>query len=131
MSQRAQKWSLWLAFFALVPVPFVLAATGFAPPLRVLFLASMLGAIALVDGAQGPMPIFLGLLFGQVALFAALAYLAAHLLLRAFARLVSERWVSALVGLTIALLLCVSFFDIYYTPHSSSLPYANVTGLFD
>ena len=131
MSHRVQMGSLWLAFFALVPVPFILAATGFAPPLRVLFLAAILSAIALVDGVQGPMPIFLGLVFGQVALFAALAYLAARLLLLAFARLVSERWVPALVGLMIALLLCVSFFDIYHTPHSSSLPYANVTGLFD
>ena len=57
MSRRAQKWTLGLAFFALVPVPFVMAATGFAPPLRVLFLASLLGAVAVVDGAEGPMPI--------------------------------------------------------------------------
>ena len=131
MSRRAQKWSLGLAFFAFVPVPFMLAAAGFAPPLRVLFLAVVVGAIALADGVEGPMPIFLGLLFGQLAFFAALSYLAARLMVGAFARLAPERWVPALVGLTVASLVCLSLFDIYHTPHSSSLPYTNVTGLFD
>ena len=57
MSRRAHRWVLGLAFFALLPVPFMMVSNGFAPPLRVLFLASVLGAIAVVDGAQGPMRI--------------------------------------------------------------------------
>ena len=61
MSRRVQKWLLVLAFFGLVPVPFIMVATGFAPPLRVLFLSSVLGAIAIVDGAEGPLPIILGI----------------------------------------------------------------------
>ena len=131
MSPRAQKWTLWLAFFGLVPVPFMLAATGFAPPLRILFLASVTGAVAIADGAEGPMRIFLGVLFGQVIIWTTLSYFAARLVLKIFTRLAPARFVTPLVAVTVLSLLCMSSFDVYYTPHSSSGPYANLAGLFD
>ncbi len=131
MSRRAQKWILWLALFGLMPVPFVLAGTAFAPPLRILFLATLLGGVAVADGAQGPMLIFLGLLFGEVVIFGTLSYLAAGLVLRVFGKLAPQRFVAPLVAVTIASLLGLSFLDIYHTPHSSSGPYSNIAGLFD
>ena len=131
MSRRAQRWILGLAFFALVPVPFIMASSGFAPPVRILFLASVMGAIAVVDGTQGPMAIFLALLFGELALFSALSYFSAGLVLRVFARPAGGRFVTPLIALTVLSLLCLSFFEIYHTPHSSSGPYSNLAGLFD
>ena len=131
MSQRAQRWTLWLAFFVLVPVPFMLAATGFAPPLRILFLASVFGAVVVADGAQGPMPIFVALLLTEVVLSGALLRVAAGLVLRLFGRVAPERFVTPLVAGVVVGLLCMSFFDVYYTPHSSSGPYSNLAGLFD
>ena len=131
MSQRALRWTLWLAFFGLVPVPFMLAATGFAPPLRILFLASVFGAVVVADGAQGPIPIFVALLFTEAVLFGVLARYAARLVLWLFGRLAPERFVTPLVAGVVAGLLCMSFFDVYYTPHSSSGPYSNLAGLFD
>lgn len=131
MSRRAQRWVLGLAFFVLVPVPFLMISSGFAPPLRVLFLASVLGAIAVVDGAHGPMLIILGVVFAELALFSGLTYLASGIVLRAFERPAGGKFVSPLIALTVASLLCLSFFEIYQTPHSSRGPYSNLTGLFD
>ena len=131
MPRRVHRWILGLAFFALVPVPFIMISAGFAPPVRVLFLASLLGAIAVVDGAQGPMPIFLGVLFTELALFFALSYLSSGIVLRLFEKLAGGRFASLLVALTVVSLLCLSFFEVYQTPHSSSGPYSNISGLLD
>jgi len=131
MPRRVHRWILGLAFFALVPVPFIMISIGFAPPVRVLFLASVLGAIAVVDGVQGPMPIFLGVLFFELALFSALSYFTSGIVLRVFERPAGGRFVSPLVALTVVSLLGLSFFEIYQTPASSSGPYSNITGLLD
>jgi hypothetical protein len=131
MTPRARKWLLALAFFCLVPVPFLLIETGFAPPLRVLFLASVFGAVAIVDGVQGPMAAFLLLLYVEAALFGVLSYLAAGVALRALAWLAPERFLWPLVVVTIGALLLLSWFEIYHTPHSSAEQYASLVGLFD
>lgn len=131
MSRRAQRWILGLAFFTLAPVPIFMISTGFAPPVRVLFLASVLGAVAVADGAQGPMLMLLGVLLFELALFCALSYFAAGFVLRGFERLAAGRFVSPLIALTVFSLLCMSGFDVYHTPLSSSGPYSNLAGLLD
>ena len=131
MSRRSLKWTLWLAFTLLVPVPFIMIVTGFAPPVRVWFLTWVLGAIAIADGAQGPMAILLGVLVVEGLFFAGLAYFAAGLALSGFARWLPARFVAPLGAVTVTSLLCMSFFEIYHLPHSSKAMYTNVTGLFD
>jgi hypothetical protein len=131
MSPSAHRWILGLAFFVLLPVPFIMISSGFAPPVRILFLASVLGAIAVVDGVQGPMVIFLAVLFAELAIFSALSYLLARIVHRAFERPAGGKFVTPLVALTVVSLLCLSFFEVYRTPHSSSRPYSNIAGLLD
>ena len=64
-------------------------------------------------------------------IIAALSDLAAGCVVTLFARLAAARFVSPLVLLTVLVLLGVSMLDVYHTPHSSSGPYSNLTGLFD
>ena len=79
------------------------------------------------------MPVAAGLstvLFVEVALFGGLCYLLAGLVLRLFRR-APERFVAPLIAATVISLLCLSSFEIYRTPHSSSGTYSNLAGIFD
>lgn len=130
MSPRMLKLALWLALFALLPVPLLFPEQGLVPTLRIAFLATMLGAVTIVDGAPGVMAIFALLPLLQAVGYSLLLWLVASLLLRATKGLAPRSQALLVAGIAV-LLLGLSSFEIYRTPLSSSGPYSNLAGILD
>jgi hypothetical protein len=129
MSRRSAVYLLWAVFFAAVPVPFYMGASGFEPPLGVAFLAGLAGGILWTEGGGGNTGQFAGLVLGQAVLYTLLAGLAAAGVARLLWSLFPRRAPWA-VGLISAALLCAALFPIYDTPLSSSRPRSNALQLF-
>jgi hypothetical protein len=129
MSRRSAVCLLWAVFFAVLPVPFYMGASGLEPPLGVTFLAVLAGGIWLAEGSGGTTGLFAGLAVAQALLYTLAAGLFAVCAARALWRLSPRRapWAAALIA---GALLGASLFPIYDTPLSSSRPRSNLLGLF-
>lgn len=129
MSRRSAVGLLWAVFFATLPVPFYMGASGLEPPLGVVFLAGLAGGIWITEGSGGTTGMFAGLALAQAVVYTLLAGLAAAfaagLLWRIFPR--RAGWA---VGLVSVVLLCAALFPIYETPFSSSRPRSSLLQLF-
>ena len=127
MSEAATRRLLWLAALCLAPLPFAGLAPGVAPPLRLLLLGAMTGAVALGDPDRMS-AIFTAIFLGQGLAWALVIYGVARLLARS---LRSPR-LRAVVALDVLMLLLgASLFPIYRTPFSSTGVHASVAGLLD
>ena len=129
MSRRGAVYLLWAVFFAVVPVPFYMGASGFEPPLGVAFLAALASGIWWTEGSGGNTGLFTELAVGQALLYTLLAGLGAAPIARLLWALFPRRAAWA-AGLLCAALLCASLFPIYDTPLSSSRPRSSALQLF-
>jgi len=129
MSRRSAVYLLWAVFFAALPVPFYMGASGCEPPLGVAFLAALAGGVWWTEGSGGNTALFAGLALGQALLYTLLVGLAAALAARALFALFPRRAPWA-VGLLCAALLCAALFPIYDTPLSSSRARSSALQLF-
>ena len=129
MSRRAAVCLLWAVFFAALPVPFYMGASGLEPPLGVVFLAGLAGGIWWSEGSGGTTALFAGLALAQALLYTAAAGLGAACVVRALWSLAPRRatWV---VALLCGALATAALFPIYDTPLSSSRPRSSLLGLF-
>src|SRR5258705_3935672 len=85
MSAAATRRISFEALLLLLPVPFFAAAVEIAPLLRLAFLAAVLGAIVVADGAAGAGGLLAGLLLAQGLLYVGLLWGAAWLAARGLA----------------------------------------------
>jgi hypothetical protein len=131
MSTRATRWVLWIALFATLPVPFFVTAPGFAPTLRIAFLALLLGAVYVSDGGPGVTAMMTVFPVVQTVVYGALLYLLARLVAGLVERVASPRFRPLLALGLVAVLVGASFFEIYRTPHSSGGPYSNLVHLLE
>ena len=56
MSVRKARWVLFLVFVLTIPLPLLGPLSVFAPTARYVVLASVTAAVALAEGASGPVP---------------------------------------------------------------------------
>ena len=125
--KRARR-CLWLVLCLTLPLPFWTSTAGFAPPVRPLFVSTLIGGIAL-GAPNGPLPFFLAALLTQAVVGIGLMYLLARLLLRVLAESDGAIRARRLAAIVLSLLV-MSLFSIYRIPLGSSGTRANLLGLF-
>ena len=127
MSSKTIHWLLFGVCVLALPVPFLSLESGSAPPLRLLFI----GSLVLGVGVQDP-DMMTGLLtliyLGQGLLWSVGLYFLCGFAGR---RLAGSRARSLAVVAFAVLLVGASFFPIYRTPFSSSGLHSNILGIFD
>lgn len=127
--ESARRW-LWIAALLVMPVPFYLAEVEWAPVLRLAFLSSLFGAVALAEGGAKVAGLMtMGLI--QTLAYLGLFWLAAGLAAQLFARIASPPLRVAAVGTVIFLLFTSSLLPIYETPLSSTRLRSTLWQLFD
>lgn len=127
MSVRAARRLLFLLFAVTLPLPMLGPFDALVPALRYLVLLSAAGALALAEGAAGPVPALLALFAVNALSYLVLAWLLAWLGARALARL-SPGARRACVFAAWAVLLCVGIaLELYRTPFGRA-PTANLFG---
>lgn len=125
---------LWLAFVLALPLPFYALQVGFAPPLRMLFIGSLvLGVFA--SGPEATAALFLGFFMGQGLLWLGVTYLLARLGSRLLGlggsgsagggEIPAHRLYAVLGALVL-----IAMFPIYRLPYSSGEPVVSWLGLF-
>jgi hypothetical protein len=130
VSIKTARRILWIAFLVALPVPFLGVGMGVAPPLRMLFLGSLVSLVYLQD------PDYLSqvigsLLLGQGIAWSALLYGVARFAARAIGRIDASGARAAVVLVLVACLLTASLFPIYRTPFSSSGARSSLLQVFD
>ncbi len=117
MSKRGARGLLWLALLCAVPVPILIAGTGWVPVLRLLMISALTVAVMLIESTKGAVPLML-LVFGLQALVFGLGlWLLAWLVTRVLpARLC--------VGLAVVVALggAVAWFGGFYADPYRALP---------
>ena len=128
MSVRAARWLLFGVFALTVPAPLLGPFDAFAPAVRYLLLASVTGAIAVVEGAAGPVPGILALFALHALVYLVLAWLGAWLVARLTRRFSPAARRAAVFAISGALLLAALVFDLYRTPFGPR-PTSNLLGV--
>lgn len=128
MTPRAARRWLWLGLALMLPFPVLGPFGGFMPAARHAILFAATGAIAVVEGAAGPV---LGILlvFGAHLLATLLlTWLLAWVASRALAPLSDAMRRNLVLGVVAALLVCALVFEPYETPFGRA-PTANLLGV--
>ena len=128
---RVLHWIFFAVLFCLAPLPFWMMETGFAPALRVVLLAGILGAITISDGLSEITKIMLPLLAVQAVLYPLLLWWTSGRILRMVAARTSPIASTGFVAALAVALLALSSWDIYLTPVSSTGRHSNLANLFD
>lgn len=128
MTPRAARRWLWLGFALMLPFPVLGPFGGFLPAARHATLFAATAAIAIVEGAAGPVQGIL--LFFGVHLLATLllTWLLAWLASRALAPLSDSMRRNVVWGAVAVMLLCALAFEPYETPFGRA-PTANLLGV--
>ena len=125
MKVSTARWLLFLFIALTLPLPLLGYLHAFAPAIRYLVLAVVTAAVALVEGASGPVPLILLLFAAHALVYLALEWLVAWGLARGLARF-SPKLRGGLVAAACFLLLFFSVaFDLYQTPFGT-LPRSNL-----
>jgi hypothetical protein len=118
---------LWLAFVLILPLPFFALQIGFAPPMRMLFVASLI--LGVFSSAPDPTAgLYLGFFLGQGLLGSGVCYVLARVVLRWLGGPEGVRRGRFIAGL--AAMAVLAMFPIYYAPYSSAQMQTNWLGLF-
>lgn len=129
MSVRKARWVLFLVFVLTIPLPLLGPLSVFAPAARYVVLASVTAAVALAEGASGPVPMIFLLFALHAVIYLALEWLFAWWMARGLSRLspMGQRY---LVFVICGILLIGSIsLNLYRTPFGT-LPSSNLLGLF-
>jgi hypothetical protein len=129
MSARAIRWLLFGALALALPFPMLGPFEAFVPAVRYAILLSAASAVAVAEGAAGPVPMILGLLALNVAASLAAAWVAAWIASRLLGAVGSptlrRRAVLAAICAGLAL---ASILPVYHTPFGRA-PTASLLGV--
>jgi len=128
MSVRATRWVWFLGVWLMAPWPMLLLADAWVPSVRYWLLTLVALAVAVVEGAAGPVP-FIVLFFALHALATtAAAFGIGWAVARALAPFSpGTRRLATLLALVLALAAALGL-DAYRTPFGTA-PYSNLTGV--
>ena len=128
MSPRSTRWLLFAVLVVALPFPAVGPFGGFVPALHNVALFAATAAVALVEGAAGPVRGILVLFAMNVAITLALCGLAAWLCARLLASLSPRVRAAIALALCAALVAASLTFPLYDTPFGRE-PTANLLGV--
>ena len=129
MSVRACYWTLWLLLGFVLPLPLLGPFDALVPVARFIMLFGFSAAVAIAEGAAGPVPLIL-LLFAAHALSGlALCALIAWGGARGLSGLTSSGRRALVAVVVLGAVGFVTAFDFYRTPFGRT-PSANFWGLF-
>jgi hypothetical protein len=128
VSARAAGWLLFGALALTVPLPMVGPFDAFVPAARYLLLFGAALAVALVEGASGPVPLLVALFGGHAVVSLAAAGLAAWLAARGLSGLDPSRRRALVLAVCAALLLAALATHPYRTTFGRA-PTANLLGI--
>jgi len=129
MSVRTTRWLLFLVFAITVPLPLLGPLYAFAPAARYGILASVTAAVAITEGASGPVPLIFLLFALHAVIYLVLEWLFAWLMARGLSRLSSTSQRALVFAICGVLLVGSVALDLYRTPFGT-LPRSNLLGLF-
>lgn len=129
MSVRTARWLLFIVLALTIPLPLLGPFPVLAPAARYLILACVTAAVALAEGASGPVPLILLLFAGHTVLYLGLEWLIAWLTARSLSNLSPGMRRGLVLSACGALLILFIAFDFYRTPFGK-LPRSNLLGLF-
>ncbi len=121
--RRLWFWGLWL----LLPWPLIILGDGLVPPIRYTILALAASAVALAEGAGGPLP-------GLVAFFwgwALVTTLGTWIIARLAARLLATASEPVRSRCTLAALLLALLWSLLLEPYSTPFGRAATGGLLE
>ena len=128
MTVRTACWLLFIVFALTIPLPLLGPLSALAPAARYVILAAVTSAVAVAEGASGPVPLIFLLFAVHAFVYLGLEWLLAWIIARTFSNL-SAGTRSKLVVAICGILLIVSIaFDLYRTPFGT-LPRSNLLGL--
>ena len=114
---RSIRALLFLALFAIAPLPIFLIGDGWVPGVRHLLFSGVVAAVAVLEGGTGPVPLILLVFVLHAVVSAALAFVVAHLLAFGFLRRLPSPLARAVTVGAIVIGVGVALaFDIYETP---------------
>jgi hypothetical protein len=128
MSVRASRWILFAVLAVTLPFPAVGPFGGFVPAVHHVALFAATAAVAVVEGAAGPVRMILVLFAVHMVATLALCALAAWLCARLLAPLSPRARAAIALGLCAALIAASLAFPLYDTPFGRE-PTANLLGV--
>ena len=128
MSTRSTRWLLFAVLVIALPLPALGPFGGFAPALHNAALFAATAAVAVVEGAAGPVGKILVLFAVNAAATLALCALAAWLCARLCAPLSPRARAAVALGVCAVLLAVSLAFPLYETPFGRE-PIANLLGV--
>jgi hypothetical protein len=128
VSVRAARGLLFVALALTLPLPMLGPFHAFVPAIRYAILAAATGAVALVEGAAGPVPAILALLAGHALAGLALAGLGAWLAARLLAPLSPRARGLAVLAACAGMLVFALAGEPYRTPFGRA-PRAGLVGV--
>lgn len=129
MTAASTRRILWAALLLTLPIPYWVMEGGWVPAIWLLELAGFTIAVWATEGGS-IVALITGLFVLQVILAAAASWVIARLLARGLGRLLPERWRTAGVVGTLALLLGVACLRVYATPLVAGGARVNLLQLF-
>ena len=127
MSTPAQRRTLFIALFALAPLPMLGIDTVYVPAARYCLLAGVCLAVAVQEGAAGPVAMLTALFTAHALVWTALLWLLAWGAARGLARLPAATVRNSLLGAIAVATLLALLFDLYTTPYGTA-PRSNLIG---
>ena len=129
MSRRAVRTWLWIAALVTIPVVYLVPETERAPTLRLAFITAIMSAVYLTEGAG--MLLLAGLMATlQLVIWSLLLFAGAAIVSRPLMKL--PHITRTVVTLTlVAVMIGASFFEIYYTPISSTRMRSSLLHVFE
>jgi hypothetical protein len=116
MTPRAARRWLWLGFVLMLPFPMLGPFGGFLPAARYAILFAATAAIAVVEGAAGPVQGILMVFGVHLLATLALTWLLAWIASRALAPLSDARRRNVVCGVVAVMLVYALAFEPYQTP---------------
>jgi hypothetical protein len=113
----------------MLPLPFYLVETGYAPLLRIALLAGITLAVIVAEGTSGAVGIASAIVLAQVATYAAVTWLASGWMVKLLGRGSRRTMTAVTMGILIAGLIVTSSVDLYRTPFRRDAPRSSLIDL--
>lgn len=127
MSRRGLRWVWFLGLVLLAPWPLSAIGDAYVPAIRYLMLGAAGLAVALTEGAQGPVPMIIGLFVVAGLGYTALCLALAGLIVRALERLGTR----PALGVTLLALVAALAVGLIGTPYLTPFGHAPRGGLIE
>lgn len=129
MSARATFWTLLAVFVFVLPIPLLGPFDALVPVVRFFLLFGASAAVAIQEGAAGPVPLIVLLFAVHAVVGLAVCALLAWLGTRGLSSLAPETRRTGVWVFVLGLVALASVFDVYRTAFGRA-PTANLWGLF-